>query len=85
MTWMDDAACLEEDPELFFPEATSQHKVMQAELAKAVCRRCSVMQTCLSWAIETEQTDGIWGGQNLRQRRHFKRRGGERERARPAA
>ena len=83
MTWMDEAACLEEDPELFFPEATSKHKIMQAELAKAVCRRCPVMQTCLMWAIETEQTDGIWGGQNLRQRRYHKRR--SEERARPAA
>jgi WhiB family redox-sensing transcriptional regulator len=82
MMWMDDAACLEEDPELFFPDSsTGGH----ASLAKAVCRRCDVLQVCLSWALETEQPDGIWGGQNARERRRLQRRLDELQRARPAA
>jgi WhiB family redox-sensing transcriptional regulator len=74
MMWMDDAACREVDPELFFPDGAPKDVVQQAQQAKAVCQRCLVARECLTWAIDTDQVNGIWGGQNLRERRRQKRR-----------
>lgn len=72
--WRDAAACLEEDPELFFPVGTSDPAVMQAEEAKAVCRRCPVVEACLQWALETRQDSGIWGGLDELERHNRNRR-----------
>src|SRR5690625_5826766 len=40
MDWRHDAACLTEDPELFFPIGNTGPALVQIEEAKAVCRRC---------------------------------------------
>ncbi|WP_331731483.1 WhiB family transcriptional regulator [Kitasatospora sp. NBC_01300] len=81
--WRDRAVCREEDPELFFPFGNTGPAILQAEQAKSVCRRCPVMETCLQWALETGQDDGVWGGMSAEERRAMKRRAG-RNRARSA-
>jgi Transcription factor WhiB. len=62
MNWRNRAACLGEDPELFFPDGNTAIALRQIEEAKAVCRRCEVVETCLKWAIESGQDAGVWGG-----------------------
>jgi WhiB family redox-sensing transcriptional regulator len=62
MDWRHRAACRDEDPELFFPIGTSGPALLQVEQAKAVCRRCTVADDCLQWALETGQDAGVWGG-----------------------
>jgi WhiB family redox-sensing transcriptional regulator len=47
---------------------------MQIEEAKAVCRRCPVVDTCLTWALESGQDAGVWGGLSEDERRALKRR-----------
>ena len=47
MDWRHRAACLDEDPELFFPIGNTGPALLQIEEAKAVCRRCEVVDTCL--------------------------------------
>src|SRR4051812_16351319 len=42
MDWRDRAACLDEDPELFFPIGNTGPAILQIEEAKVVCRRCEV-------------------------------------------
>src|SRR5690625_7909038 len=69
MDWRHDAACLTEDPELFFPIGNTGPALVQIEEAKAVCRRCPVVDTCLKWAIETGQDAGVWGGMSADERR----------------
>jgi WhiB family redox-sensing transcriptional regulator len=59
--WMARGACQAEDPELFFPITLTGPAVYQIGLAKAVCSRCEVRGSCLSFAVATRQ-DGIWGG-----------------------
>jgi WhiB family redox-sensing transcriptional regulator len=81
MDWRHRAACRDEDPELFFPIGTSGPALLQVEQAKAVCRRCSVVDACLQWALETGQDAGVWGGMSEEERRAVKRRGGLRVRA----
>ncbi|MFJ8074118.1 WhiB family transcriptional regulator [Streptomyces sp. NPDC096176] len=72
--WRNDAACRDEDPELFFPIGTTGPALMQAKEAKAVCRRCPVAETCLEWAMEVGQDSGVWGGLDEAERRALKRR-----------
>lgn len=59
--WISHGACQGEDPELFFPIATTEAAHEQVRAAKAVCFRCAVRVQCLSYAMDTGQ-HGIWGG-----------------------
>jgi WhiB family redox-sensing transcriptional regulator len=74
MTWRNRAACLNEDPELFFPIGNTGLALVQIEEAKAVCGRCEVVETCLDWAVESGQVFGVWGGLSEDERRALKRR-----------
>ncbi len=61
MDWRNDAACRDEDPELFFPVGTSGPALAQVDAAKGVCASCPVTAECLAfaaWAL----LDGIAGG-----------------------
>jgi Transcription factor WhiB. len=69
VTWRDRAACLGEDPELFFPDGNTGPALLQLEAAKAVCRRCEVVEACLRFAIESGQDAGVWGGLSEDERR----------------
>ena len=83
MDWRHNAVCREEDPELFFPIGNTGPALLQIEEAKAVCRRCPVMEQCLQWALESGQDSGVWGGLSEDERRAMKRRAA-RNRARNA-
>jgi WhiB family redox-sensing transcriptional regulator len=74
MDWRHKAACLGEDPELFFPIGNTGPAVLEIKEAKAVCRRCEVAATCLRWALDTDQDAGLWGGLSEDERRALKRR-----------
>lgn len=73
--WRDQAACLDEDPELFFPEKGEWAKARQA---KAVCQGCAVRGPCLHDALNgpqaTNDETGIFGGTTPRERRGLRRR-----------
>lgn len=72
--WQHRAACLKEDPELFFPIGNTGPARLQIEEAKQVCRRCDVREMCLEWALESGQDHGVWGGMSEDERRALKRR-----------
>ena len=74
MDWRHKAACLDEDPELFFPIGNTGPALLQIEEAKQVCRRCDVRDACLQWALEAGQDHGVWGGLSEDERRALKRR-----------
>jgi WhiB family redox-sensing transcriptional regulator len=74
MTWRNRAACLDEDPELFFPTGNTGPALVQIEAAKLICHRCEVIEPCLTWAIEFGQDAGVWGGLTAEERRTLKRR-----------
>ena len=74
MDWRHRAICRDEDPELFFPIGNTGPAMLQIEQAKAVCRRCPVIQECLTWALESGQDAGVWGGLSEDERRALKRR-----------
>lgn len=70
--WRHRAVCRDEDPELFFPVGSSGPAQIQTDEAKAVCRRCPVAFECLSWAMESGQDEGVWGGLDRDERRRLK-------------
>ena len=71
--WVERAACIDEDPELFFPVGSTGPAVEQAERAKAVCGACAVRGECLRWALDTCQDAGVWGGLDEEERRIIRR------------
>jgi WhiB family transcriptional regulator, redox-sensing transcriptional regulator len=67
--WRHGAACLDADPELFFPIGTASAAARQAQEAKRICRACPAQAPCLAWALENGVTDGVWGGRTAEERR----------------
>ena len=78
--WRMDAACREEDPDLFFPIGSTGPALVQTADAKAVCANCPVREPCLRWALENGQDSGVWGGLGVDERRALKRRARRRAR-----
>jgi WhiB family redox-sensing transcriptional regulator len=68
--WVEQAICAQTDPELFWPDkgGSTLH-------GKAVCRGCPVIAECLNFAVEHNETSGIWGGLTARERNRLKRTG----------
>jgi WhiB family redox-sensing transcriptional regulator len=61
--WMSAGVCAQTDPEAFHPDKSGT-----VEPAKAVCAVCPVRERCLSYALETNQRFGVWGGTSAQQR-----------------
>ncbi|MEU2876717.1 WhiB family transcriptional regulator [Streptomyces sp. NPDC007070] len=62
MEWLRSAACVGEDPELFFPVGAVGPARREIAAAKRVCARCPVLTQCRSFALGSAQTAGVWGG-----------------------
>ena len=72
-TWRALAACRDSDSDLFFP-SPGNDDVGRIAAAKAVCAICPVREDCLAFAVELNQTEGIWGGHTPAERRRLRRR-----------
>ena len=70
--WQLKAACRGPQASVFFPPShfeRKDEKLEREELAKAICRTCSVREPCLSYAIRIREPHGIWGGMNENERK----------------
>jgi len=67
--WRNDAACLNADPELFFPIGTGGPSAEQIIRARRICSRCPVIMECLENAIRHTGQFGIAGGLTESERR----------------
>ena len=72
--WRHGAACLDADPELFFPVGVASAAARQAQEAKRICQACPAQVQCLAWAREHGVTDGVWGGRTAEERRVIRSR-----------
>jgi WhiB family redox-sensing transcriptional regulator len=63
--WRTRAACLHDDPELFFPDWTAGPVI---DRAKQICAGCPVRARCLDWALSHGASSGIWGGRTEAER-----------------
>ncbi len=71
--WRQFAACRSTEPDLFFPIGTTGPAVDQIESAKRVCRSCEVVDTCLDFALATNQESGVWGATSEEERRKLRK------------
>jgi WhiB family redox-sensing transcriptional regulator len=72
--WLRQAACVDADPELFFPVGETGPAALQTRQAKEVCHTCPVERQCLEWALSTGRTSGVWGGTDENERQRLRRR-----------
>lgn len=72
-SWVERAACRDTDPETFFPPAGRTDGSEREAAAKRLCARCPVSRECLREALLHEESTGIWGGLNVRERREVLR------------
>lgn len=68
--WRTEAACAEVPDVDFFPVNDDLGEMTRA---LAVCAECPVREECLAFAIETNQSDGIWGGTTPGERSKLRR------------
>lgn len=73
-SWAARGACRNSDPELFFPITPAGPAARQLAEAKEVCDRCPVRHECLTFALETGQDFGVWGGTTEIERRAIRRK-----------
>lgn len=68
--WQERGACRTANPSLFFaPDHESNHQRRFRETAaKAICAHCPVRAVCRSYALQTGELYGIWGGTTERER-----------------
>jgi WhiB family redox-sensing transcriptional regulator len=75
LDWQADAACLDADPDLFFPDCDIRPSLARVKQAKLICRGCPVSASCLNWALDSGHEHGIWGGLTEDERRKLRHRG----------
>jgi WhiB family redox-sensing transcriptional regulator len=70
LDFMQEGLCAQTDPEAFYPE-----KGGTTRAAKAVCGACPVRTECLTYALESGERFGVWGGMSERERRRLLKSG----------
>jgi WhiB family transcriptional regulator, redox-sensing transcriptional regulator len=71
--WRGRSACLDSDPDVFFPVGTTGPALEQIETAQRICTACLVSEECLEFALATNQEAGIWGGTTEEERRKLRK------------
>jgi WhiB family transcriptional regulator, redox-sensing transcriptional regulator len=56
-------------PRAVRPIGNAAPAILQVEEARVICRRCDVIKTCLTWASNSGQDAGVWGGLSEDERR----------------
>lgn len=73
-SWREAAACAEQAAVDFFPTPEDVKGISEA---KAICATCPVADECLTFALETRQAEGIWGGHTPKERQKIRRKWAE--------
>lgn len=68
--WQMNAACRGIDTSQFYhPENERGPSRVRREMrAKAICSNCTVVQSCLRWALAAREPYGVWGGLSTEER-----------------
>ena len=66
LKWRELGACRGLEPAIFYPDDDDE-----AVDAKAVCSECAVRVTCLEFALQVREKQGVWGGATERERRRM--------------
>lgn len=69
--WLDSAACVGIDANMFFVDCKSKRNQETVEFVLSVCRDCPVRKTCLE--VNFNEEFGIWGGTTPEDRKRMKK------------
>lgn len=72
--WMEDAACAQIGPGLFYVGEKAQAREYDA--ARSVCNTCTVQAECLEFALEVDDRHGMWGGLSPQEREKVRKQRG---------
>lgn len=72
--WMEDAACAQIGPGLFYVGEKAQAREYDA--ARSVCNTCPVKVDCLEFALEVDDRHGMWGGLSPQEREKVRKQRG---------
>lgn len=61
-------------PDIFFPEVGTPSVSWDVKWALDMCNECPLKQACANYAIENNETHGIWGGTFPRTRRAIRQK-----------
>lgn len=67
----ENAACRGLPATLFYPEPGD---IAGVRHAREVCARCEIREACLQFALDNNETIGVWGGTSSKDRRQMKHR-----------
>lgn len=70
--WQEEALCAGSDTEAFYHDAWEKRED-ELQYLKRMCRNCPVIDSCLEYALETNEVYGIWGGMTPNERRLLRR------------
>ncbi|MGN5238360.1 WhiB family transcriptional regulator [Rhodococcus sp. SJ-3] len=75
LDWRVQARCTGFDIDTFFGPATESYgaRTRRERMARRICSRCSVLEHCRRFAVDTGQPHGIWGGLTESDRRRVRR------------
>lgn len=77
VAWQDRGRCRDVGQELFYPpleRESARRRQSREAAAKAVCAPCPVRVECLTWALDSGEQYGVWGGMTERERDRLARR-----------
>lgn len=69
--WMEDAACLDIELQVFYPRSHKIGRPLDVSEAKAICLTCPVKKTCLAFSIAHNIPYGVWGGWSWTERKNL--------------
>lgn len=72
--WHRYARCSDVHCSHFFPVGKTGEAITKIDDAKRFCGPCPVQEVCLEYALQTNQSSGIWGGRSEDERRAIKRK-----------
>lgn len=72
MSWVEQARCHQQDPDLFFDTRARAER-----RAKAICASCGVRVDCLALALQSKAEFGVWGGFTSKERFKLLRQAGD--------
>ena len=67
--------CLDADPEIFFPEYSNEFRDQYLDTVKAakdICNDCWLINSCLKYALDKPDLDGVWGGTTKHERKKLR-------------
>lgn len=65
--------CAQVDPELFFPEGSSNSIGTALKTVTPICRSCPFKEPCLDYALHND-VQGLWAATTDKQRRELRRK-----------